>query len=820
MTGRIGLDWQLKSPHVLFAIIDCEDIGKGPKPFSAYLGLVGTNRSDQAVVTQVMPDSPAAKAKIKVGDVLTKIDDAEVQDFDQLLEALRDKGTKDKISLQLKRGDESVDAEIQLSARPGTRTANTAVMGINGEDGPSGGALLTTITDGGPSAKAGLVKGDLVTKVNGKQLKDYAALIAEIRSRKPGDEFAATTVRNGQELEFKVTLGDRSGSGSSTRPYTYSYFGQRPNVQDQQGVDGYKYGGVYKSTDGGESWERVNSLNVRPMYFSVVRVDPSDEKRVYVLGVSQFQSDNGGVTFSSSLGRGVHSDAHDLWIDPNDGRHMVIGCDGGFYVTHDRGGNWDHVNTAAVGQFYDVTISSHKPFQVFGGLQDNGSWGGPGISPHGGAINSDWISVGGGDGFVCRTDRDDPDWVYSESQNGRIGRRNLRTGEFGSIRPAAEEGLTYRFNWKTPFELSHHNSKIFYTAGNYVFRSLNRGGNLQRISPEITLTKRGSATAFSESARDPNILYVGSDDGALWVTRNGGKDWRNITQNLRLDRPMWVSTIEASRFSDGRVYVCVDGHRSDSDDPHVFVSEDFGETFVSLNQGLPRGSTRTLREDPLNEQLLYLGTEWSFWVSLDRGRHWTQFNQKLPSVAVHEVAVHPEVNEIVLATHGRSLWACDVQPLRQLGGKDSKSPRLLDPTDVTRWRRAPRRGRTNRRFVGGNPSGSVRLWYELATKAESVKVRVENIEGEKIAELEGPKEPGLQRIEWSLRGQRGQRGRFRSLANGVYRVTLAVDGKDVPGAQSIEIKPDPNLSNDALSDEELEAQQAEFGDLDGETDDN
>ena len=817
MTGRIGLDWQSKSPHTIFAIIDCEDIGKGPDPFSSYLGIVGTNRDGQAVVTQVLPDSPAAKAEVQIGDVLKTLEGNDVQDFDELLDVLRSKRPEDTLTFQIARGDETLDREVKLTARPGSRNSNDAVMGINGEDGEEGGALLTEVTDDGPSDKAGLVNGDVVTKVGGQKVDNYEALVNEIRSRSAGDEMKVTVKRNAQELEFTIRLGSRSGGATGDRPYTYSYFGQRPNSQDQQGADGYKYGGVYKSTDAGESWERVNSLNVRPMYFSEIRVDPSDEQRVYVLGVSQFKSENGGVTFTSNFGRGVHADAHDLWINPNDGRHMIIGCDGGFYVSHDRGDNWDHINTAAIGQFYDVTISNHQPFWVFGGLQDNGSWGGPGISKHGGAINSDWISIGGGDGFVCRTDRDDPDLVYSESQNGSIGRRNLRTGERARIRPEREEGLTYRFNWKTPFELSHHNAKIFYTAGNYVWRSLDRGDNLQRISPEITLTQRGSATAFAESPRDSNVLYVGTDDGALWVTRNGGDDWKNITRNLRLDRPMWVSTIEASRFDTGRVYVCIDGHRSDSDAAHIFVSNDYGETFISLGDDLPRGSSRTLREDPINENLLYLGTEWAFWVSLDRGQHWTKFNQKLPTVAVHEVAVHPELPEIVLATHGRSLWACDVHALRQLGTEGEKAKhRLLDPTDVIRWRREPSRGGTNRQFVGTNPSRSSSIWYTLQSDVESVMIRIDNIEGESIAEIEGPKKAGLQNVQWNLSGRRDERGRFQPLADGTYRVTLVVNGEDQPGAQTITLSPDPTLDEDAIDDVEFQRLEMEFPDVEEE----
>ncbi len=198
--------------------------------------------------------------------------------------------------------------------------------------------------------------------------------------------------------------------------------------------------------------------------------------------------------------------------------------------------------------------------------------------------------------------------MYYESQNGNIGRRHLKTGERAGIRPASKKGVEYRFNWNTPFILSNHNSKILYSAGNYVFRSLDRGNNLQPVSPEITLTKRGSATALCESPRDPNVLYAGTDDGALWVSKDGGSTWKNITENLGLAQPRWVNSIEASKFASGRVYIVLDGHRSDDDNPYVFASEDFGDTFVPLHKGLPWGTTRCLREDIVNQDLLYLGT--------------------------------------------------------------------------------------------------------------------------------------------------------------------------------------------------------------------
>ena len=858
MTGRIGLDWQQHSPNALYAIIDCEDIGKGPTGFTCYLGLVGQNIDSKAMVTQVMGDSPASKAGIQVGDQLISVEGTNVTEFDQLLEALRKKKAGQRISVVLKRGQEDKSYDILLTGRPGTPAQQTTVslglqgedkedkilvqrvsvggsaskagvkigdvitkvdgqapgpfqalsekiqkkaegdkvqleiqrgeekleltvvlearlgrggglqtpaqsnvyMGIQGEDASGGGATLTAITEAGPAEKSGLKSGDVVIQMDGKDVSNYEALVSEIRNRKADDKVKVKVKRGDQNVEVEVTLADRLSGGSAARPYTYSYFGQSPNVQDQQGSDGYKYGGVYKSTDGGVTWQRINSLNTRPMYFSVVKVDPSDEKNLFVLGVAQHQSKDGGSIFTEDFGRRVHADGHDLWIDPKDGRHMIIGCDGGIYVTHDRGVTWDHINTAAIGQFYHVAISPKQPYWVAGGLQDNGSWAGPAISRSGGAVNEDWVNLNGGDGFVCRVDPNDPDLFYAESQNGVIVRRNLRTGERGSIRPARVDGLSYRFNWNTPFILSTHNTKIFYTAGNYVFRSLDRGNELRPISPEITLTQRGSATALSESPRDPNLLYVGTDDGALWVTRDGGTTWKNITANLKLPGPRFVATIEASRHYKGRVYVCLDGHRSDDDNPYVFVSEDFGDTFNPLHAGLPWGSTRCMREDLVNPNLLYLGTEFAFWVSVDRGQNWTQFNQNLPTVAIHEVAIHPDNGEIVVATHGRSLWACDVSGLRQLKPENvGKEIAFFDPVDVTRWRSDPGRGGTNRSFAGQNPSSGAKLWYALPNKAEKVVARIENIDGELINEVTAKAEPGLHVISWDLTQTNRDQGR-------------------------------------------------------------
>jgi photosystem II stability/assembly factor-like uncharacterized protein len=688
-------------------------------------------------------------------------------------------------------------------------------LGVIGEDVEKG-AKLVTVTDEGPAQKAGLQAGDIIQEVDKKAVKSYGDLLDIVREHKPGDNLMLKVLRDEKVKDIKLTLGERTGGrfggggfggpggAKKNRPWHAYYGGQKENIQDEQGPNSHEYGGIYKSTDGGDSWTRINSLNPRPMYFSELRVDPSDNQYLYVLGVALYRSKDGGKTFRPDGSKSVHADQHALWIDPKDGRHILVGTDGGTYVTYDRMEHWDHLNHLALGQFYHVAVCNKQPYYVYGGLQDNGSWGGPSVGLRGmGSINEDWISVGSGDGFVCRVDSSDPDLVYSESQNGNMSRRNLRTGERGAIRPARKKGEPqHRFNWNTPFILSNHNPKIFYCAGEYVFRSLNRGDNLRIISPEITLTKRGSATALAESPKNAEVLWVGTDDGALWVTRNGGKDWNNVTAKVGLPGPFWVSTIEASRFVEGRAYVCFDAHRSDNDEPWVYVTEDFGQTWKSIRGKLPTGSSRCLREDIENPNLLYCGTEFALFVSLDRGGAWTKLNNNLPTVAIHEVAIHPTAGEIVAATHGRSLWILDVTALRQMSPSlVKKQVHLYKPNAVVRRQPEPARGGTNRRFVGENPKPGAMFYYSLGQKANKVTLKVLDIDGKVVAQRDGATRSGLHVLNWDFTPGKGRKGKGgggggkgggggggfgglidgqlpRPVPAGVYRVVLDVDGQE------------------------------------------
>jgi photosystem II stability/assembly factor-like uncharacterized protein len=752
--GRIGLDWHRADPKIVFAIVDCEDIGKG--------------------------DAPKKKGGGK------------------------------------------------------------GFAGFAGDDA-DGGVRVTMVQGDSPAAKAGLEINDLITAVNGKAVKSMEDYRSEVADLNAGDKMTLTVKRADDTKKLEVTLGEspfkgggQPGGGKKDRPYLAQLGGQAPNAQDEQGPDGWKTGGVYRSDDAGKTWTRVNSLNPRPMYFSVVKVDPTDPKYVYVLGVSQYKSVDGGKTFSANAGKGVHADGHAMWISPKDGRHLLIGCDGGFYVSYDRASNWDHLNTTSLGQFYHVAVDTKRPYWLYGGLQDNGSWGLPSVGLKGrGPVNEDVVSIGGGDGFVCRVDPNDPDLVYSESQGGAISRRNLRTGERAVIRPVVPGGgkgkgkgggqaeSPYKFNWNTPFILSHHNSRIFYSAGNFVFKSLDRGDDLKVISPEIPLSTLGTATALSESPKNPDVLWVGTDDGALWITKNGGKDWNEISHLVPMPGPRCVATIEASKFKEGRCYVCFDAHRSNDDQPYVFVTEDFGASWAPIRSNLPGfGSTRCLREDLFNENLLYCGTEFHLYASINRGASWTRINNNLPTVAIHEVAVHPTAGEIAVATHGRSLWILDVTALRQMKPDTfAKKVQLFKPNTATRWESLVSTGGTNRSFVGTNPTPGAHIYFWLAEKPAKMEVKVLDVEGETIAKLTPPAKAGLNKVTWSTfrqltdqpkkgggKGGGGGGGGFPGFQQqarvpaGTYRVVLTVDGQEF--TTTVRVEADPNVPPRGVAEDE------------------
>ncbi len=717
--------------------------------------------------------------------------------------------------------------------------------------------MQDSIPDYDPSVKWSITSGIHKTTDGGKTIRKLAKGLPTVRlgriglnyhRRDPNIIYACIetelTGMNREQIEAALKRGpspERTGPGredaGERRTLSATYNGQRENVQDQQGPGGFQSGGIFKSADGGESWTRVNSALSRPMYFSKIRVDPVDPDIVYLLGMSMFGSTDGGKTFAGNVGRGTHSDYHAMWIDPTDGRHMLLGNDGGAYQTWDRGRTWLYHDNIVGSQIYHLAVDTKTPYNVYAGFQDNGSWGGPSRKRSGrGNRNQDWYSVGGGDGFVTLADPNDPDVVYTEIQDGRMTRRNLKTGEGGSIRPETQENERLRFLWDTPMMLSSHNSRIFYCMSQYVYRSLNRGDDLRKISPDLTRTPVGSGSALGESPRDPNVIWAGTDDGFLWITRDGGANWTNVTQNVRLPRPSYVSRIEPSRFVDGRCYVAFDAHRSDLDGPFAYVTDDFGATWTSLNDGLPSGSTRVIREDIENENLLFLGTEFSIYASANRGRNWVEIKNNMPTGAVHDILVHETEGELIAGTHGRGIWIADISALRQMTSEAlAAGTYLYKPHRATLWGYSPPEGGNNYGHLeltsDPAPMGAL-IYYSLPASARQVSLRILDPDLKVAAEIAQPStNAGLNRVEWNLRrmpptqpggqqqaavtGRGGQRGggpptgvqagggggRGRGgggrggggipVEPGKYIVSLTVDGREL--TQILEVRPDPGF---------------------------
>ena len=501
--------------------------------------------------------------------------------------------------------------------------------------------------------------------------------------------------------------------------------------------------GLFRSTDAGATWTRMNSENNRPFYYSNLRVDPRNPDRVYWLSTQARYSNDGGRTYRT-IGSGIHVDYHAMWIDPNDPDHYILGQDGGLGQTFDRGRTYDAILQMAVGQFYAVGLDMQRPFWVCGGLQDNGTWCGPTESPAGRIYNEDWTSVNGGDGFYALIDPTDADIIYVESQGGSTNRLNLRTWERQSIRPGVRRGgeslggfgggqsiarmledsliiargdttqpltpdrqrivdslrtriaadtaylVRNRFNWSTPFVISSHNPHTLYMGGHRVWKSVNRGDNWVPISEDlstrdtmklrVSLTAtggitsditsaetHGTVTTVAESPVRPGIVWAGTDDGNVWLTRNDGAAWENLTARFAgVPRATWVSRVEPSAFDSATVYVSFDGHRSDDFRPYVFVSTDFGRTFRSIGANLPATEyVHVVREHPRRRQILFVGTELTAYVSTDAGESWQRFSAGLPPAPVHDLKIHPRDRQLVAATHGRSIWTVDIGPLEQ-----------------------------------------------------------------------------------------------------------------------------------------------------------
>jgi photosystem II stability/assembly factor-like uncharacterized protein len=1007
--GRIGLDWSRSEPDTVYAIVESDLITQEPED-AAFMGLRGQDADVGSRLTEITEDSPASEAGLQVGDIVIQLDGVMINSWNDLHGEIRKHKAGETVGVIVSRDRKTIEMEVNFTRKP-----------------------------------------------------------SEEEDRENAEEEVADQGEKGDE--------EPKDEPPPPGPFHIGLGGQSSNVQDQQGENGFEYGGLYRSDDQGDTWTRINSINPRPMYYSRVYVDPSDTQHIYVLGTQLHTSHDGGQTFNADgHDSSVHVDHHNMWIDPNDGRHMILGNDGGVWVTWDRMKSWDHHNHMALGQFYQITTDDTRDYRIYGGLQDNGSWGGPNrVGGEAGPVNSDWFMIGWGDGFVCRVDAENPNLVYGESQGGAIYRHDIDSGQTGYIRARAPRGQRYRFNWNTPFLLSSHNSKIFYSAGNYVFRSLDRGNDLKAISPEITLTDRGSATALAESPRDSDVLWVGSDDGALWMTKNNGHDWIDLyadpvaeevtedgavtetvetedaattnvevaaddpitghwqgrmeheevpedqgaySMDLKLGEkgkisgtvntdfgdstivsgkfdaesgkinfrfrndqmeailtakianavmtgeidagPGWiqleftakrdpvtvkadsdpvvavveapaevepgvfvveapadaaaearpeigvdatakkkasfvdtvnerfkerfpdgvpqqmmdrmkerfpdglpaefgrgggreagqgggrrgggdrgasasanlnferasaprsnssdessarlidlmpnrylVSSIVPSIYQDKRVYITFDGHRSDDTLPYILVTDDLGQSWQSLRGDLPdsAGSVRVIVEDIENQNLLFLGTEFGAWASIDRGHSWTRINNNLPTVPVHDLKVHPLSGELIAGTHGRSAWVVDISAMRSMSTSSVKAAATLyPPNHVIQWKRKAQRADSGtRRFVGSNPDSDAHLYYSLSGRTRNAQLWITNHLGDTVKTFDVATDSGLHRIDWDLRAdsQQGGNSRFRRRGRqaepGNYTVHLKVAGTTY--TETLEVLLDPSLPN-------------------------
>jgi photosystem II stability/assembly factor-like uncharacterized protein len=528
-------------------------------------------------------------------------------------------------------------------------------------------------------------------------------------------------------------------------------------------------GGVFRSADRGATWVKVNDLCPRPFYFGQVRVDPNDDRRVYVLGVALHVSRDGGKTFKAETDPAVHADWHALWVDPKDSDHMAAGSDGGAFLTFDRGQNWEHPKNLPIGQFYAVAVDMSRPYWVYGGLQDNGTWGGPSATRNvDGVSAANWSRVLGMDGFHCQVDPRDSDRVYAEGQYGELRRVNVGTGEAVNIRPTPPQGQPeYRFNWSTPLLLSPHDPNTIYYGGNVLFRSRDRGDRWEVISPDLTLGRPGrgpdtshTITTVAESPQRAGVLWVGTDDGRVQLSRNGGRDWADLSANVPgVPRDRHVSRLIASYFAEGTAYLALDRHRNDDRRPYLFRTADYGATWKPLANDLPEeGPVLVVRESSRNPDLLLAGTEFGLFVSLDGGAHWQKY-PGLPTVAVHDLVIHPRDRELVVGTHGRGIYVLDVAPLEQTTAKALAAPAAL--LDVMPARLYQYRGTHGLRgakvFTAPNPPFGARFYYHLAAGSDApVRLVIRDAGGKAVTELKGPTGAGLHRVVWPLRGPGGE----------------------------------------------------------------
>lgn len=589
-------------------------------------------------------------------------------------------------------------------------------------------------------------------------------------------------------------------------------------------------GGVFRSDDGGDTWKRLSAYTPRPFYFSKIRVQPDDDRRVYLASVDLWASDDGGVTFKGGFSRGIHPDFHAMWINPNDGDMIYTGTDGGIFVSHDRAKSWRFINNLALGEFYNIGVDMKEDYTICGGLQDNQNWCGPvrtryetenwfgGPPPHEGILNANWLDLGGGDGFHVAIDPTNPNLVYFESQGADLYRRDLASGRDRRIRPSNNEGeKVFRFNWNSPFQLSPHDPSVLWLGGNHLFRLYDHAEKWEMISPDLTtddpakMATGGSAAeahctivTLAESPVKAGVIWCGTDDGKVWVTPDGGKSWNDCTAALKgVPAGLYISRVEAGHQDAATAYVAIDGHRTDNFGSYLLATHDMGKSWRMITGDLPKDApVKVIREDLSNPNLLFAGTEFGLHFTLDGGTKWLK-SEGLPTVAVDDIVIHPRDRDLIAATHGRSIWVMDditgLEGMTTQALSDTAS--FFPPRPATAFvmqSLGSIAGVTT--FAGKNPPQGAYLNYFLPREIEEgVKFAIADSAGHEVRKLDGGGKPGLHRVVWDLQPEQEGRLRRETYPNqvefvpaGIYTVTLTA-GNAQPIKQKLVVRVAPGV---------------------------
>lgn len=536
---------------------------------------------------------------------------------------------------------------------------------------------------------------------------------------------------------------------------------------------------LYRSEDKGNSWITANTtalMGERPFYFSNIVADPVDTNRIYKPAYNLLVSNDKGDKFRTVFVEGgqVHVDHHALWISKKDNNLLYLGSDGGVYISHDKGSSFRILRNLPVSQFYHASADMANPYNVYGGLQDNGSWVGPSKSP-GGITNSNWQNVGGGDGFYVLPDPKNDNIVYLQTQGGNVMRRYKNSGEVKEIKPYPDASTKpLRFHWDTPVAFGPA-SNALYIGSQYLYKSADRGDTWIRISPDLTTNdpakQRQSETggitldnttaenhctiySISESPLDQNIIWVGTDDGNLQLSTNGGKTWTNVIKNIAGLPPFtWCSSVSASNFEKGRAYATFDGHRTGNMKPYVYMTNDFGKTWTNLADENISGYCHIIKEDLVNPELLFIGTELGLFLSIDGGKVWSKFTGNLPNVSVMDMFIHPREHDLILATHGRGIMIIDdITPLRKLTNKVlEKEIEFLDTKPyIIGAMPGIQSFPGDDEFVGRNPIDAVTISYYMKRRHifGDMYLEILDNEGNVVQNLPAGKRRGINIVQW------------------------------------------------------------------------